>query len=156
MALTKVTNDMLVNPGRKGFSVYCTTGQALTNSAYTALICDSETFDTHGLHNTTTGEIIADSTCTMSFKIGLLTSSHTPSGAWSFGLRIRKNGSDVKDHVDTTSVSATTSYPMNYCADVPCVLGDVITIQVYRSSTTSFSIFSTASSAYTFIDCTVT
>lgn len=157
--ITKVTGPQAIAASeRVAFSVYLNGAYALTNNTFNDFICNTKSYDTHGIYNTSTGEITVPRSGIMSIKTAWLTTNHTPSGAWSFGVAVLKNGTAVVQTVDTRSETSTTTYPHpTVCRDFEVKAGDLVKVQIYRSSTTVYGVFNGGGDpSYAYIDGIIT
>lgn len=135
---------------KETFSAFHSSGQALTNNAYTTVICNGEDYDADTLHNTSTGEFFLKRNGKADVFAKMYTASHSPVGAFTLGLGIFKNGTLYKTDEQTFTITATSSYPMTITCQIEGTTTDVFTLRFYRSSTTTFGL-STFGSALNFL-----
>ena len=158
LRITKIAGPQAIAASeRVALSVYLNGAYALTNNTFTDFICNAKLYDTHSIYNTSTGVITVPRSGIMTIKTSWLTTNHTPSGAWSLGVAVLKNGTAVVQTVDTRSETSTTTYPHpTVVRDFEVKAGDLVKVQIYRSSTTVYGVFNGGGDpSYAFIDAVI-
>jgi hypothetical protein len=137
----KVDNVRLNYSRKYSFSVYNTSGGTLTNNTYSIVTMNQTEWDELGKYNTSTGEFSLPWPGRARVSLQMLTTIHTPVGAWSFGYGMLKDSATIRAAVDTRSETNTTSYPCSASFLIEGGPENTFAVTLYRSSTTTFGLF---------------
>ena len=147
----KIDNVKVSYSRKYSFSVYNTSGGVLGNNTYSVITFNQTEWDELGLYNTSTGDFNLPWPGRARISGQFYTTSHTPSGAWTLGWGLNGDSGIIRGYTDTRNITATSFYPMQGTCILEGGPETYFSFVGYRSSSVSFGVATSGSSADNFL-----